>query len=101
MTTTHGHRKYTMSEAARNQRRIARQARANNPRRIPASSIPAGTAAQGLRIVRYPTTSIERRLTHGEIAPLTIPRKECYNMRRQRERSETTGVERVPKTEKE
>ena len=30
---THGHRKYTMSEAARNQRRIARQARANNPRR--------------------------------------------------------------------
>lgn len=33
MTTTHGHRKYTMSEAARNQRRIARQARANNPRR--------------------------------------------------------------------
>ena len=33
MTTTHGHRKYTMSEAARNQRRIARQARAKNPRR--------------------------------------------------------------------
>ena len=33
MATTHGHRKYTMSEAARNQRRIARQARANNPRR--------------------------------------------------------------------
>ena len=33
MSTTHGHRKYTMSEAARNQRRIARQARANNPSR--------------------------------------------------------------------
>ena len=35
MTTTHGHRKYTMSDAARNQRRIARQARANNPRHTP------------------------------------------------------------------
>lgn len=32
MPTTHGHRKYTMSDAARNQRRIARQARANNHR---------------------------------------------------------------------
>lgn len=31
MSSTHGHRKYTMTEAARNQRRIARQARANKP----------------------------------------------------------------------
>ena len=31
--TTHGHRKYTMSEAARNQRRIARQARRDKQRK--------------------------------------------------------------------
>lgn len=39
MTTTHGHRKYTMSDAARQQRRMARQARANNPRRQQAGRI--------------------------------------------------------------
>ena len=39
MTTTHGHRKYTMSDAARQQRRMARQARANNPRRQKAGRI--------------------------------------------------------------
>ena len=32
--------------------------------------IPARAEAQGFRIVRYPTTSFERRLRHGENSPL-------------------------------
>lgn len=31
MATTHGHRRYTMTEAAILQRRLARQSRSNNP----------------------------------------------------------------------
>ena len=84
---THGHRKYTMSEAARNQRRIARMARVNAPSHNPkGKTIGLHITPQAAAIVlSYPQGKTRRKFISSAIlqyppcglsadTPLTIPR---------------------------